>query len=291
MAHEVVVVDAFTREPFAGNPCAVVLDANGLNDTLMRHIAREMNLPETVFVFPSHQAQFRLRFFTLINELPMAGHPTIAATHALREAGRIAADATQTSYEVRAGVLSVAIDPHRQRYTMTQFKPEFLRKYDRDAIASALGIEPAAISSAPMPQTVSTGTPMLVVPLRSAATLDSLKPDHHALYDLTDRDYFGVHVFAPNEGGTHAFIARHFGPVGDILEDPVTGSASGCLAAFAWHYDMIGDSTFTISQGSHVGRPGTVYASVLGDAEAPTAVTIGGDAITIWRGAFTDTAF
>ena len=87
--YSIVVVDAFTQERYAGNPCAVVSRADGLDDVRMQAIAREMNLSETAFVFPSSNATFRVRFFTPQKEIPLAGHPTIATMFTLADEGRI----------------------------------------------------------------------------------------------------------------------------------------------------------------------------------------------------------
>ena len=81
--YTVVQVDAFTTTPLLGNPCAVLPDARGLSDAEMRAIAREMNLSETAFVFPSDKADFRFRYFTPATEIPLAGHPTISTAHVL----------------------------------------------------------------------------------------------------------------------------------------------------------------------------------------------------------------
>src|SRR5690242_3795664 len=104
-------VDAFTTQPLAGNPCAIVFDADDLSDAQMLAIAREMNLSETSFVLRSQVADVRARYFTPAEEIPMAGHPTVATFHALLETGRLAAQAETTTFslELKAGVLRVEV--------------------------------------------------------------------------------------------------------------------------------------------------------------------------------------
>jgi trans-2,3-dihydro-3-hydroxyanthranilate isomerase len=106
-------VDAFTTTPLTGNACAVVLDADGLDEAAMLAIAREMNLSETAFVFPSSAADFGVRYFTPAEEIPMAGHPTLATTYALVEAGQFNLRGTRTTLtlEMPAGVLPWKLSP------------------------------------------------------------------------------------------------------------------------------------------------------------------------------------
>ena len=104
-------VDAFTDHPLGGNPCAIVFDADDLDDATMQAIAREMNLSETAFVRRSEVAHFGVRYFTPAEEIPMAGHPTIATTFALVDSGRLhlKGDYTAITLELRIGPIPVEI--------------------------------------------------------------------------------------------------------------------------------------------------------------------------------------
>lgn len=281
--YDVWRVDAFTTQAMAGNPAAIVMDADELDAATMLRIAREFNLSETAFVLSSSHADFRVRYFTPLLEMPMAGHPTIATAHALRECGRISPAAQTVTFEMPAGVISVAIalDGANVRYDMTQLEARFLQTYPPDAIARSLGLKSADLLS--QPQTVSTGAPFLIVNVGSEDALARAAPDHAALVKEAC-DYLGVHVFARVRTGSHAFIARNFSPPGEILEDPATGSACGAMAAYARRHRLIEDARYTISQGSHVGRPGTVYVEAGGGPCARSPVRIGGHAVTIARG-------
>ncbi|MGK2965248.1 MAG: PhzF family phenazine biosynthesis protein, partial [Tepidiformaceae bacterium] len=126
--YAITIVDAFTRVRYAGNSCAVITRAEGLDDPRMQAIAREMNLSETAFVTPSDVATFRVRFFTPGKEIPLAGHPTIATMFALAEEGRIdlTSGSARVTQEIGAGILPVdlARDPDGSiRVTMTQARP------------------------------------------------------------------------------------------------------------------------------------------------------------------------
>jgi len=283
MPLEFVLVDAFTREPFAGNPCAVFPDADGLDAPGMQRIANEMNLSETAFVVPSDRADIGVRYFTPVEEMPLAGHPTIATAHVLHGRGRIGARAT---FEMPAGVVPVACDADGDglRYTMTQPAPRFLGPVDRMWIARALGLAPGDVLASPRPQTVSTGSPMLMVALASLEALDRCLPDRTGLFAGPDRAFMSVHAFVRLPDGGPAFAARHFSPPGDVPEDPVTGSACGAMSALAFATGVIDRAAFTVSQGRHVGRPGTIYVEVLGRPDAISGVRIGGHAVTVANG-------
>lgn len=124
-------VDAFTDRPLAGNACAIIFDADELGDSTMQAIAREMNLSETAFVRRSKIADFGARYFTPAEEIPLAGHPTIATTFALIETGRLQlrGDYSRIALELKVGAIAVEIyarDGAVQRIVMTQMPPQFL---------------------------------------------------------------------------------------------------------------------------------------------------------------------
>jgi trans-2,3-dihydro-3-hydroxyanthranilate isomerase len=283
MPLEFVLVDAFTREAFAGNPCAVFPDAGDLDARTMQRIANEMNLSETAFVVPSERADAGVRYFTPIEEMPLAGHPTIATAHVLYGRGRIGARAT---FEMPVGIVPVvcARDGDGLRYTMTQPAPRFLGAVEREWIARGLGLAASELLDAPPPQTVSTGSPMLMVPLAAEGALDRCAPDRAALFADPARAFLSVHAFVRLTGADPAFAARHFSPPGDVPEDPVTGSACGAMSALAFAAGLIDEPVFTVSQGRHVGRPGTVFVEVLGRPDAIAGVRIGGHAVTVATG-------
>jgi trans-2,3-dihydro-3-hydroxyanthranilate isomerase len=288
MKYEVVWVDAFTTTPLAGNACAVLVDARGLDDATMQAIARETNLSETAFVFPSDVADFAVRYFMPNGEIPMAGHPTIATTHALREIGKIAPDCDAITLSMPAGIIPVTIARHASpvTYAMSQLPPVFGSSYKRGAIAKALGLRKKDLLADMLPEVVSTGTPQLHVPLVSLDALARIDVDRKRLFPK-ERDYLSVHVFARANDG-FALHARHFADVGDILEDPFTGSATGGMAAYCARHGIVDESTYRVSQGTHVGRPGAATVSVSGmPPDAIGRITVAGPAITVLRGTLT----
>lgn len=291
---QILIVDAFTARAYGGNPAAVVANAEGLADWQMQAIAREMNLSETAFVSPSERATARVRFFTPATELPLAGHPTLATWHALAELGRVplSGESTVVTQELNVGVLpvelrSAGVPPASGPLIfMTQKPPEFLRAVDHRPLARALGLHPDRIDTRVKPTVVSTGTPQLMALLRSAADLQGLRPDMNELARLArEDDYAGVHVFAlggiTRRGQAQA---RHFAPAIGINEDPVTGSASGGMAAFLVQHGFVEETAFVIEQGHIMGRPGVVYAEVDREGSRVTGIRIGGTCETVLRG-------
>ena len=289
--YQVKIVDAFTTRRYAGNPCGVVTRAEGLDEAQMQNIAREINASETAFVFPSNVASFRVRFFTPTKEIPLAGHPTIATMHTLVEEGRIDLSQGQkrVTQELNIGVLPVdiAFDADKNvRVVMTQAKPEFQRRLDRNVFAQALGIQASDMLPDYPVQVVSTGTPQAMVPVKSLEVLKKLRPDFQHLSDLEQvGHYFSTHVFTLETfDPAYKTHARHFLLSSGVLEDPVTGSATGAMAAYLWKYGLVREARYAVEQGHLMGRPGHVDIEVDADGEEPTEIRIAGTAITVFKG-------
>lgn len=287
----IIQVDAFTRSQFGGNPCAVVFDADGLDEATMQAIAREMNLSETAFVMDSECADFRARYFTPAEEIPLAGHPTIATVYGLLSTGRLQRrqEAHCITLELQAGVIDVDIAGSLRGnplITMTQLRPEFGRIYEPEDILQAFHLQPEDLLVDAPPTTVSTGTPQLMVPLASHAALRHLRIDHRRYAELRSfGDFFSAHLFAlegaTDEGTT---FARHFGVPPDLREDPFTGSATGGMAAYLWHHRLIDRPRFLAEQGHWMQRPGQAEVEVLGEPDDIRAVRLGGYAVEVMEG-------
>ena len=164
-------VDAFTTERFSGNPCAIIFEADDLDVPTMQAIAREMNLSETAFVRRSTIADFGVRYFTPAEEIPMAGHPTIATTFALVETGRLALGGPVTSIRLELQVGPIPVDIYAQagrveQIVMTQQKPTFVAILDPADVLPVFNLKPEDLLPNVPIQVVSTGTPQLMIPVR-----------------------------------------------------------------------------------------------------------------------------
>jgi trans-2,3-dihydro-3-hydroxyanthranilate isomerase len=284
-------IDAFTDRAFGGNPCAVVFDADALDAAQMQVIAREMNLSETAFVLRSAVADVRARYFTPAEEIPLAGHPTIATVFGLVASGRVALRGASTALrlELQAGVIDVAIQASAERVeriVMSQLAPRFLEVYDPAEVMPVFGLNVDDLLPGAQIQVVSTGTPQLMIPLRTFDALRAIRIDYAAYTALRQRGgFFSPHLFCLG-GATPAgrTFARHFGLPPDSAEDPFTGSATGGMAAYLWRYGLIDTPTWIAEQGHLMGRPGQASVEVVGLPLAISTVRVGGSAVVVVRG-------
>jgi trans-2,3-dihydro-3-hydroxyanthranilate isomerase len=282
---DVVQVDVFTDVPFGGNPAAVVLDAHNVSDETMYLIAQEMNVRETVFVSRSSVADFRFRYMTPNGELGFSGHPTIAGFLALIDAGQIHLryDITVHSLETSTGVLSVDVVKNERtglhEVQITHRKPDFLETYDPKDYAEAFGLSLADILSPNPLQTVSTGTPHLMI-----------NPDWERLAELhKEGDYASISVFTrTTRNATSDAQVRHFAPAFGVPEDPVSGSAAGSLGSYLIQYGLMEPTlpvtSIVIEQGHYLKRPGRIFVEVRGGKESIDQVKVSGTGVPILRG-------
>ena len=289
--YEIIQVDAFTNTPLGGNPCAVLFDTDDLTEITLLAIAKEMNLSETAFVQKSVIADFRARYFTPAEEIPMAGHPTIATAFALADTGRLTLQepVTHLQLELQVGPIEVDIysqDGHIQQIVMSQKKPVFISFHNPEEIMPIFGLSPHDVLAGYPIQTVSTGTPQLMVPVRDLEVLRRIRLNI-AAYETyrAQSDFFSPHLFCLEgitpEGRT---FARHFGVPPDTPEDPFTGSATGGMAAYLWHHGLLQEPTFIAEQGHWMHRAGQATVEVIGPPEDIETVKVGGTAVTVMRG-------
>ncbi|GAB3869095.1 PhzF family phenazine biosynthesis protein [Hymenobacter segetis] len=292
-----LLVDAFTTEPLRGNPCAVVLDADDLSPALRQRLAREFNQSETAFVNRAApgSTEFTVRFFTPAEEIPLAGHPTIATVTALLHAGCVALPASGESLTltlhllhgpIRVDVLPGAAGAPALVW-MTQRQPVFGATHAPESVLSLFGLTPDDLLPGAPIQTVSTGTPQLMILLRDHAALRRAHVADAAAFGRyrAESDFFSPHLFCLG-GATaagHTF-ARHFGTPPDVSEDPVTGSATGGMAAYLWHHGYISSPEFIAEQGHDMGRAGAVQVRIQGSREAIESVQIGGTGVVVLEG-------
>lgn len=290
-SHPFRQVDAFTETPLGGNPCAVVFDADDLDDAARLAIAREMNLSETAFVVRSDVAEFGARYFTPAKEIPLAGHPTIATVYALIDSGRLklGGDLTTISLELRVGPIRVDIRSEQgvvKHIVMSQKKPQFLETYRPEDTMPVFGLMADDALPGALLQTVSTGTPQLMIPVRDIDVLRRANLNTAAYVPWQAQgDFFSTHLFClrgvTEYGQT---FARHFVAPPDLLEDPFTGSATGGMGAYLWRHGLIDQPVFIAEQGHWMNRPGHATVEVVGPRDDIETVKVGGAAVTVLRG-------
>ena len=258
-------IDAFSSVPGKGNPAGVVVETERLDDDAMQSIAKAVGFNECVFVFPSERADFRFRFFTPGHEMPLCGHATVAAASFL---GAQAGESRTFTIETRAGVLPVSYDAATHFVTMRHAEPEF-RTFagDRGALARVLGVgADCFLPDLPIVYG-STGTWTLLVPVAEKRVMLAMKPETAAFPGvLAEMPRVSIHPFviADHAEGMD-FVARHFSsPYSGTVEDPVTGTASGVMGAYAMqhmHPDA-DEMRFVVAQGESVNRDGRVHVHV-----------------------------
>ena len=293
-------VNAFTSQPFCGNPAGVVLDARGLTETRMQIIAREMGMPETAFVLaPSWRgAHLQIRWFTPAIEVPLCGHATIGAFHALAEEemfGMKHNGLYHFNVQTKSGLLRVDVDK-KHSSSLVEFHLPVIRFRSLTGLTSkfsdALGItRPLLHRRLP----VARGN-YLYIPVRSLAVLRSLRPDMNALTRLCKASKLvGISVFSLQtvEDGS-AVHSRFFAPAAGVDEDPVTGSANGPLGIYLYQHALRrgiavpslslpdGRLEFIGEQGDLMGRKGRVTIRLRFNKGTVNDVSIGGEAVTIF---------
>jgi len=221
---------------------------------------------------------------------------TIAAFHLMVEEGVIEAvgDVTTMTVETKAGVLPVEIVKNEttgmHEIQITHRKPEFMTTYDPREYAEALGLSLADIMSSCPVQTVSTGTPQLMVPVTTLGALQRIHPEQDRLLELgKNADYVSVQVFTRQTlEATSDVHVRHFAPTLGINEDAATGSAAGSMGCYIIKYGLMSPTipvtSIVVEQGHSMGRPGHVFVEVKGDASEIEQVKVSGTAVTVLRG-------
>ena len=286
-------LDVFTEQAYAGNPLAVVLDADALGTAQMQRIASEFNLSETVFVCAPRTpgALATARIFTPARELPFAGHPTVGIACLLAELGLVPAGAPRLVLD--EGVGAVAVELRREAgkpwfaQLTTAVAPE-TRPWDGDPaeLAAVLGLEADALHLAgERPRQASCGNPFLLVPLRQPELLSSIAFDVQRGRALLAGQWgHAYYVYARGYEGE--LRARMFAPDLGVAEDPATGSAAvalaGALALEAPEPDA--DLRWTLHQGVEMGRPSQLYAEASKRGGRVVAVRVGGYAVRVTEG-------
>lgn len=285
MPNDFVQVDAFTHRPLYGNPAAVVFDADNIPAETMQKIAREMNLSETVFVLKptTPDADYRVRIFTPMNELPFAGHPTVAAAHSILARYPDKAHATLLRQECGIGIVPVEVLPSLagKLLRMTQAQPTYRDAgLERAIVAKMLGCSQSDLADTPI-EVVSTGVPWLIVQLRRLETISALEPDQGLIArECKKLRAAGITVFVERgDGGPVRLRVRTFAPGEGVPEDSVCGSGNGSVAAFIAHHKHAAESSgsYLAEQGIEMGRDGEVHALWERSGDA-LRIKIGGEA-------------
>jgi trans-2,3-dihydro-3-hydroxyanthranilate isomerase len=279
--------DVFSSTPLEGNSLAVFSDARGLTDPEMQALAKEMNLSETTFIFPRDAATerergVRVRIFTVQEELPFAGHPTLGTAFALR------AGSTNKTIVLDLNVGKVPVEfedpPGQPTFAeMTQVDPVFGIQHDREAVARAVGLSIDDFDSSLPIETISTGMPFTITPLKSLALIQRLRVDLQRAEEYLEKTggkflYFVTRETVDSAARLHARMLFYNG------EDPATGSAAGCAAAWMVAHGVAEpDHRVRIEQGIEMHRPSRIFVRASRRDNRVVNVRVGGNAIEVIR--------
>jgi trans-2,3-dihydro-3-hydroxyanthranilate isomerase len=289
-----VQVDVFTDRALTGNSLAVFLDGRGLSTEQMQALAREMNLSETTFILPGDAAEekdrgVRVRIFTVQEELPFAGHPTLGTAFVLRSQ-RAPAGATEVRLDLNVGTVPVHFTEKAAQPVfgeMTQRNPEFGATHDVEAVARLTGLSIADFDSSAPIQTVSTGVPFTIAAVRSLKTLQNLRFDFSRSAEYLAPSggkffYFVCRETVDPKARLHARMLFYGG------DDPATGSAAGCCSAWmVAHGVAASDEQVLIEQGLEVHRPSRIFVRASKQDNQVINVRVGGNCVEVLRGEVT----
>src|ERR1700682_6212812 len=294
-----VQVDVFTDRALTGNALAVFLDGRGLSTEQMQALARETNLSETTFILPGDAAAekvrgVRVRIFTVQEELPFAGHPTLGTAFVLRGQTGALAGAPEIRLDLNVGTVPVRFteEPSQPAFgEMTQKNPDFGAIHDVGAVARLTGLNAADFDDRAPIQTVSTGVPFTIAALRSLKTLQNLRLDLNRSAEYLARSggkffYFVCRETVDPKARLHARMIFYNG------DDPATGSAAGCCSAWMVAHGVAGsDEQVLIEQGLEVHRPSSIFvrSTRLDNRQDNHVVNVrvGGNCVEVLRGEVT----
>jgi trans-2,3-dihydro-3-hydroxyanthranilate isomerase len=296
-----LILDVFATGKYTGNQLAVCLDAGDLTDVQMQQIAREINFSETTFVTNSEPVNggYNTRIFTPMTELPFAGHPTLGTAFAIQQ--EIIKDAIDSRSETlcerinlnyQVGQIPVDLnylDGEPDILWMHQQQPKFYDALDASMLAPVIGVSLTDIDSRYPIEPISTGLPFIIVPLKTMAAVSQAKLNldlyAHSVANLPAQ---AILLFCPETIDSNRQLhVRVFTECFGIPEDPATGSANGCLAAYLAKHQYFGSPNLdiTVEQGIEMGRASLLYLRANYTPEN-CPVSIGGKVINIAKGEF-----
>jgi trans-2,3-dihydro-3-hydroxyanthranilate isomerase len=256
-------VDVFTDHIFGGNPLAVFTEGQKFKEEDLQKIAREMNLSETTFIYPStkNESDFDVRIFTPSQEIPFAGHPTLGSAYVLRKYGATTKNPLRLNF--KAGVISVSTEGDR---SFMQHPPAQIRHELRPSkmIAEALGIQLSSLDRNLPVKVVTTGFPALFVPINSLSIINQIRINTQTLGKvLKPLEINMIYPFCRETlNPDNTVHSRAFAPSLGILEDPATGSVAGAMGAYWASLSNEVDMSLTIEQGYAMQRPSLIHVEV-----------------------------
>ena len=268
-------LSAFPKSNEGGNMAGVWLNADNLTTEGMLKIAEELGYSETAFVLNSEVADFKLRFFTPLNEVDLCGHATIATFNLLKQLD-IVRKGTYIQ-ETKAGVLKIKI--YQDKVFMEQNRPIFSEKIDKSEVFDLFFNESFVDEKYPI-VVVSTGLREIFLPIKSKEKMNSLIPNYDKIIEISKKyNCIGVHIFSlDNEVDAYC---RNFAPLVGINEESATGTSSGALGCYLNKYKDKFKTKYVFRQGYTMGKPSEIEVELTLSKDSISKVYVGGKAIQI----------
>ncbi|WP_442599865.1 PhzF family phenazine biosynthesis protein [Neobacillus sp. D3-1R] len=273
MWRDVYELSAFTMNCRGGNPAGVVLETNGLTDIEMLEIAKKVGFSETAFVFPSSQADYRIRYFTPNEEVDICGHATIATFSLLLQ--KTLVQPSNFLIETKAGLLNIQVNKDHSVY-LEQNRPIFGTRLAADEIVRSLGLEEDDLAGDLPIQIVSTGLHDMMIPVKSLTVLNNLNPNFSKIKEISRKwDVIGYHVFTLETVHDSSAHCRNFAPLYDINEESATGTSNAALACYLANYRGM-EWNYRFEQGYGMNRPSEIIVNLEYDSGEISFVQVGG---------------
>ena len=285
------IVDVFAEEKFTGNQLAVFRFVKKLSDAQMQRIAKEMNYSETTFVLSDEKQDggYDVRIFTPETEVPFAGHPTLGTAFVIQQE-IIKEPINEIILNLRAGKIPVSFNYDGEKSCtlwMKQLQPIFGEKFDAELISKILGLNMSDVNAFFPIQEVSTGLPVVIVPLKTLDAVKKARINRDRYFEfIKDIEAKTILIFCPETYNiAHDLNVRFFADHYGIPEDPATGSANGCLAAYLVKHRYFGTHRINlqVEQGYEIGRPSLLFLKAE-EIKPELAVYVGGKVEMIAKG-------
>ncbi|WP_077618233.1 PhzF family phenazine biosynthesis protein [Bacillus sinesaloumensis] len=282
------IVDVFSQGKYTGNQLAVFKNAQNISSSHMQQIAKEINYSETTFILSDSKTDngYDVRIFTPNEEVPFAGHPTLGTAYIIQNE-IIGEPIEKLILNVKAGQIPVSVDNQEQLLWMEQNNPTFGRILDTIKVSEVLNIDKEYIDDRFPIQEVSTGLPVIIVPLKSLEAVKKVKINKDKYYELIETtDAKAIMVFSPETYHSDNDVnVRDFADYFGIPEDAATGSSNGCLASYLVKYRYFDKSEINIrvEQGYEIKRPSLLFLKA-SEENGEIKVYVGGKVEKIAQG-------
>lgn len=272
-------INAFAKTNKGGNPAGVVINADNLTEVEMKKISQLIGFSETAFVMKSKVADFKVRFFTPVEEVDLCGHATIGTFYTMATEGYIKPGIY--TQETKAGILEVKVSADLS-IMMKQNTPTFFDEIKKDEIADSLNIRLEDLNDSLPIQIVSTGLRDIIVPIKNIEILNSIQPNFSKISKLSKKyNVVGCHLFTLDDTNCVNAHCRNMAPLYGIDEESATGTSNGALACYLHRYNIVDGGMIVFEQGNSMDKPSEILVDLLVIDDKISEVRVGGKSMNL----------